>query len=1231
VAKGIAESGGSFESQPGEIGPFLLGQKLGSGGVGVVFEAVHRDTGEKVALKTVTAPSAWGRASLRQEIGVLRSLDHPGIVRILDDGLAEGGVWYAMELLEGESLAQLHRAIWRGWPGAISTVGLSRGPVAGGRLHEVLRIYAELCVALDFVHARGLVHGDIKPENVFVRSNGQPVLVDFGLSRYVDSVRARLDNGVPSLGTLCYAAPERLAGEHPDPRSDTYSLGCMLHESLTGTPPFEDSEPREILRRQLDDDPRPPSLRVDSCPPELEAVVLKMLSKRRDQRPHHIGDVGAALARLAGAVEGSSERIAPDELLGAAPRLHRPRLTGREDVLRAFEGVRKRLDTGKGGLVFLGGESGIGKTFVLSEIVRRASLRRARVVTGECPPPAAGEEGPEVAALLRAFSGLLQATADVCVERADVVLPIVGPWCAVLAPFEPSLRRFARRETGKEPAYLPPAAARDRLFSALRASLRALSSDRPLLLALDDLHWADELTLSFLSSLAPSFLDKYPVLIVGAFRAEEVPAALARLVESSGATRLRLTQLDTTEIQKIIGDMLGEEAPSAGLVDNVLSVSEGNPFFAAEYLRVLVADGTMRRRSGRWHASDDALRPRGASGTSTLEAVIARRLASIPVEIREVLQAGAVIGRTFDLVRLGALMEQTEALLGPVLDGAHRRELIEQVATGYRFLHDKVRQVAYDSIEPERRTELHRLAAVASEGLPVAAGNQYEHAARIAHHFRAAGLLERALVYLDRASDAAIEAFAYREAISFFEAALDVRVRLRQDEPIVVARLRRRIADAYHGLGELPQSEAHLAAAAASLGCPVPRGKVRMTVGLVRQVAVQVAHRVLPACRARPADAGLEEAARVYDRLQQVNFYRGEGLPIFYCGVRTLNVAELVAPSAELATAYANAHAVAGVVPARGLSEAYLQRAIEALRVRPDPVVETYLLALTGVYRLGCGQWNEARSSLERAVALAKDLGFARRTEEVIGALAELCFLQGDLEGAIGLSTEQLESSARGDAQTRSWGLLGRAQALLAREDLAAAREDVERAIALLPTLGRPERIWAYGLRARAELLAGDLAAATAAADQAALRIAEAPPVAHYCLEAYAAVGEVRLAVFARERSRGARGQLARACRAAADAARVFPIAAPRYHLHRGAFAWLTGHEARAAKAWRLALARAESLGMPQEALVAHRVLETLARGSDEKRRIHAARASELAARIGNESPFVLLRRPNAR
>jgi tetratricopeptide (TPR) repeat protein len=429
------------------------------------------------------------------------------------------------------------------------------------------------------------------------------------------------------------------------------------------------------------------------------------------------------------------------------------------------------------------------------------------------------------------------------------------------------------------------------------------------------------------------------------------------------------------------------------------------------------------------------------------------------------------------------------------------------------------------------------------------------------------------------------------------------------------------IADAFHGLGDMSASESHLVSAAASLGYPVPTSKARMGAALIRQIFVLIGHRLFPSRLARngaPDPRRTAEAARVYDRLQQVNFYRGEGLSIFFCGVTSLNVAELAAPSAELATAYTNAHAVAGAVPARKLSEAYFERATQALKIRPDPVVESYLMTLTGVYRTGDGQWEEADRALTRAATLAEELGFRRRMEEALGGLGISSFFQGNFEDAVRFSTKQLESGKRGDPQTQCWGLLGRAQALLLSQQLPDAVADIEQAAAFLPALGRSEEIWSKGLSALCALYAGDLARASAHADTLADKIAEAPPIAHYCLIAYGAVSEVRLADFRKKRTRSAGLASDRACRAETAATRVFRVAKPRAWLRRGVYFWISGRRTKAVRMWKRALDEATSLGTPYEAMLAHQLLATSLghpTGTD-RSASHAQQAAQLAARL---------------
>ena len=255
------------------LGPWRVERSIGEGGMGVVYLASHRETGERAALKTVRVTDPILLAGVRREIAALSRLAHPGIVRIVDQGTEGGMPWYAMERLEGETL--------RAW--ASSTVqrvsGTSTffetgprqtrddrslpkaapGPLiaqaGGGALAELMMVMQRLCDALAYLHGEGIVHRDLKPENVLVLEGGHPVLVDFGLvTRFAgEASREVLEPVGDALGTRGYVAPEQAAGELVDARADLYSLGVMLYELLTGRLPRPARPARSAPR-----DPGPP-------------------------------------------------------------------------------------------------------------------------------------------------------------------------------------------------------------------------------------------------------------------------------------------------------------------------------------------------------------------------------------------------------------------------------------------------------------------------------------------------------------------------------------------------------------------------------------------------------------------------------------------------------------------------------------------------------------------------------------------------------------------------------------------------------------------------------------------------------------------------------------------------------------------------------------------------------------------------------------------------------------
>jgi serine/threonine protein kinase/tetratricopeptide (TPR) repeat protein len=302
---------------PDRIGPYLVTGTLGAGGMGVVYQAVHEDGGAAVALKTVQAHGESVLFGLRREIRALRALEHPGVVRVLSDGTHQGTPYYVMEVLDGPTMRSL-----RGPPGEARTV-----PTADERT-EALGVVAAVCRTLAFVHGRGVVHRDLKPDNVLLTADRGPVLVDFGIAALSMGASARevLETAGRTYGSPGYMAPEQVRGDLVDARADLYAIGCILYEHLTGRLPFEGEATHVLFSKKVHTDPPPPSALVPEIPRALDQLVMRLLARKKEARPGHAADVEAALLGLGARRLGQDGP--PAELY-----LYRPRLAGREAVL----------------------------------------------------------------------------------------------------------------------------------------------------------------------------------------------------------------------------------------------------------------------------------------------------------------------------------------------------------------------------------------------------------------------------------------------------------------------------------------------------------------------------------------------------------------------------------------------------------------------------------------------------------------------------------------------------------------------------------------------------------------------------------------------------------------------------------------------------------------------------------------------------------------------------------
>ncbi len=645
--------------------------------------------------------------------------------------------------------------------------GAPSAPIACD-LDRMLPILRGICNALAFVHGEGVVHRDLKPDNIFIRTGELPVLVDFGLATHVGADgRDVLENVGGVAGSLDYMAPEQLLGELLDARCDLYALGCILYRVVTGRLPFQ-GPTWQVIAGHLMDAPVPPGQLV-RLPGVLDDLISGLLAKDRDHRVGSAEAVDAVLASVGGAP--CAWPVPPP---APQPFLYRPPFVGRRDVFdRLVARVSRfvaepRGERPAGGLVLIAGESGAGKTRLALEAVKANAEATATTVTCGC---AAGG-GP-----FHPLRELFQALVEHCLGAGRGEMErMFGAGAAVLALYSPEIAQLPGVAELPEPEPLPSVAARARVFRCLTDTLHAFARARPLLLILDDLHLADGFTLGFLAHLQELERRAAPrMLVLGCYRSEERGPALEALAAHPDTLNLAVERMNEAEVGQMVRGMLALADPPPAFVAFLARESGGNPFFVAEYLRTAVAERVLVRDGrGRWKIADTRVPTEEVCEAlplpRSLRQVIELRLGKLAARTRRVLDATVVIGRRFSRQLVRAVVELDDDTLLEALDEMVAAQVIEPVdGEGYRFVHDKLHELPAAALDPAQRRSLHARIAGAMEQLYADA--LAEHEATLGRHWAEAGDPERAAVRLSSAGDRARKIHSVDTAIELYRGA----------------------------------------------------------------------------------------------------------------------------------------------------------------------------------------------------------------------------------------------------------------------------------------------------------------------------------------------------------------------------------------------------------------------------------------------------------------------------
>ncbi|HEX2832611.1 MAG TPA: protein kinase [Thermoanaerobaculia bacterium] len=1189
---------------PRAIGPYEIEYEIGRGGMGVVYRALRLYDGAAVALKIASAEMADLFGFIRREIQTLRRLQHPGVVRILDEGTEKGVPWYVMELLEAHSLGELlglaeyDRAVTEQVHPFIPVSGVLPSSVHArtevrSDLPRVLTLMYRLARVLAHIHAHGIIHRDIKPENVLVRAGDRPVLVDFGLvGRHHDhSGREVLEIAGQMLGTALYASPEQASGELVDARSDLYSFGVMLYEIVTGVPPFDGTSAGDVLFQHLTRNAQRPSEVVRNVPPALDNLIMHLLEKRRADRLGYADDVAALL------VDAGAQY---DADFGSEPAtyLYRPEIVGRRETVEALRACLPDRRKRSGAFVVIGGESGIGKTSVASVFGREATLAGFGVIAGECM--ALATSGDVIGGqALHPLRPLFRAIADHC--RGDApraVESILGPRLAVLRDHDPAFEALVELRSEETPR-IPPEIACRRLFSDVAETLHAFARERPHVLVIDDLQWADEVTLRFLSTLDADFFANTPLMLLGTYRADEAGPDLRALLARPHVVKMPLKRLAETCVHDIVRSMLAAPGAPESFLRFVANQCEGNPFFVAEYLRAAVAERLLYREGGHWHVQSARSHSFSDLGLPrTLRNLVARRLGSISASAGRVVEAAAVLGREVDEALLIATCGENACDAQSAIAELLELYVMDPADRGIRFAHDKLREAAYDRIAPERLATLHARAAQAIESACTDDDSLRANAAALAHHWDVAGQHGKAIHYYSTAGELAITRGACRDARDLLRRAISLDKRNADAEPVLARRIRharwhRLLGRAGIGLGDLDSTAEHLNTSLELLGVKLPRGTRAWQALMLLEITRQAMHLLLPRAfyRARSTKTlVLKELSDSAVVVAELSYYLTNETAMVASALIGVNIGERLTGTPANAFGYFILGFACGMMGLHRLSNRYLTIARDTAATENDLFVLANVAQARLHFHTARCDWKEAPAAAEEATLLSHRCGDPQALELLETHLGHWEFYTGKLSASADRFARLAEfARKRNNQQHEAWGHIDRARALIFMGDLETALDLLDASRRLVGINDALSMVVMDALRALTLLHLNQLDAAVEAADTAYASASKNRPTFFEMLRGFSSPAEVYLEVWVRARYRDPleaarmRRTVSALLRKLRHYAARAPILAPSTLRLAGVAQCLDGSERRGTSLLRKAAATAARLGLLME------------------------------------------------
>jgi len=696
-------------------------ESLGIGGMGEVFKVEDNRDGSIKALKTLQPGLISQIDQFKEEFKILSQLRYPYLVRVYDFGLdSDKRPYYTMDYLTGGDI---------------------KAKITKINLDGFYNLALTTLAALDYIHSRNIIHGDLKPSNIMFDEFGNLKLVDFGLAVHLETNTDR-----HSSGTLEFAAPEIIKSGVLSARSDLYGLGLVLYEMLTGQPLFKCTT-SEMLAFKLSKPIELPDFPEAKGGVLLKNLIGRLLENDPDKRYRSAGEVSAAIESLYySAIKAKSDTEQPDLRIGrfdtSRDYFERALFSGRETELNMLKQAYNSLNSGRNAIVLISGESGVGKSRLTEQFKYDIQMSGGNFLSTVCDP---GDNRP-----LAPIGKLIE---------------------QLFAQFDPNHKKF--KVLGDEVKHLFPDIfptlpgqqdinrGKQRLFDNLLKYFSQISRENQIVLLIEDLQWADSETIEFinlvsrLSKSANKNRGNGFLLILTA----QIISDKSSWSFIDHAETINLQPADSQLWDTYLLKLFGDFQPPKDFSERLFQETGGNFLYVEELLKSLADGRVLVRTAGFWKLETTKLA--GFPIPNSVKESITRRLARLNLAHQALVEQASVMDTLFssaDLLTLSGFSESDISLLDELvaLRVFHRQN------GDLRFLHNQIKEVAYKLVLDEKKHQLHSRTAAYYES----------HGARpesLARQFLAAGENTKAYLYLCQSSDNARAVFGWAQAAEYYE------------------------------------------------------------------------------------------------------------------------------------------------------------------------------------------------------------------------------------------------------------------------------------------------------------------------------------------------------------------------------------------------------------------------------------------------------------------------------